>query len=140
MMKTILVALDLDHGDHNDKILRLATQLAQAENTDLTLLTVIPAAPANVAQFFETGYETLVAERSRQTLEALADGLGIERERVLTEVRFGAIYREIIACAEHLAADLIVVGSHAPHAGDFLLGSNAARVVRHAACSVYVVR
>ena len=38
------------------------------------------------------------------------------------------------------AADLIVIGCHAPGVGDFLLGSNAARVVRHAGCSVYVVR
>jgi nucleotide-binding universal stress UspA family protein len=37
-------------------------------------------------------------------------------------------------------ADLIVVGSHRPAMKDYLLGTNAARVVRHAHCSVLVVR
>ena len=37
-------------------------------------------------------------------------------------------------------ADLIVVGSHRPAMRDYLLGTNAARVVRHAHCSVLVAR
>ncbi len=34
----------------------------------------------------------------------------------------------------------IIVASHKPNVGDYLLGTTAARVVRHAACSVFVVR
>ena len=41
--------------------------------------------------------------------------------------------------AEH-GCDCIVVASHRPGMQDFLLGSTAARVVRHAKCSVHVVR
>ena len=37
-------------------------------------------------------------------------------------------------------ADLIVVGSHRPVMSDYLLGSNAKTIVRHAQCSVLVVR
>ncbi|MEP3300223.1 MAG: universal stress protein, partial [Pseudoruegeria sp.] len=37
-------------------------------------------------------------------------------------------------------ADLIVIGAHRPDFKDYLLGPNAARVVRHSECSVYVVR
>jgi nucleotide-binding universal stress UspA family protein len=33
-----------------------------------------------------------------------------------------------------------VVGAHRQDLKDYLLGPNAARVVRHADCSVYVVR
>ena len=36
--------------------------------------------------------------------------------------------------------DLIVVGSHRPVMSDYLLGSNAKTIVRHAQCSVLVVR
>ncbi|MDH3475684.1 MAG: universal stress protein [Rhodospirillales bacterium] len=39
-----------------------------------------------------------------------------------------------------MKADLIITGSHKPNVSDYLLGSNAARVVRHASCSVFVVR
>ncbi len=34
----------------------------------------------------------------------------------------------------------IIVASHKPNVGDYLLGTTAARVVRHATCSVFVVR
>ena len=35
---------------------------------------------------------------------------------------------------------LIVMGSHHPELKDYLLGPNAAKVMRHADCSVMVVR
>ena len=46
----------------------------------------------------------------------------------------------IVTSARDLSANLIVMGSHRPELQDYLLGPNAARVVRHAACSVLVVR
>jgi nucleotide-binding universal stress UspA family protein len=51
-----------------------------------------------------------------------------------------SIYAEILRVAEEAAADLVVVGSHRPAMKDYLLGTNAARVVRHAHCSVLVAR
>jgi len=51
-----------------------------------------------------------------------------------------SIYAEILGAAEAAEADLVVVGSHRPAMKDYLLGTNAARVVRHARCSVLVAR
>jgi Universal stress protein family len=51
-----------------------------------------------------------------------------------------SIYAEILGVAEEAEADLVVVGSHRPAMKDYLLGTNAARVVRHARCSVLVAR
>jgi len=42
--------------------------------------------------------------------------------------------------AEEIDADLIVIASHEPGFSDYFLGSTAARVVRHAHCSVFVMR
>ena len=55
-------------------------------------------------------------------------------------VRQGSIYREILKLARETRSDLIVMASHRPKKTDFLLGMNAAQVVRHAPCSVLVVR
>jgi nucleotide-binding universal stress UspA family protein len=55
-------------------------------------------------------------------------------------VRDGRVYREILAVAKEISADLIVLASHRPSLQDYLLGANAAKVVRHADCSVLVVR
>jgi len=51
-----------------------------------------------------------------------------------------SIYAEILAVAEEANADLIVIGSHRPAMKDYLLGTNASRVMRHARCSVLVAR
>jgi nucleotide-binding universal stress UspA family protein len=52
----------------------------------------------------------------------------------------GSVYNEVLKEADRMAADLIVVGSHRPTMSTYLLGSNAAAIVRHAKCSVLVVR
>ena len=52
----------------------------------------------------------------------------------------GTIYHEIIKAAQDVAADAIVVGAHRPALRDYLVGPNAARVVRHAPQSVIVIR
>jgi hypothetical protein len=50
------------------------------------------------------------------------------------------VYHEVLAEADAWGADLIIVGSHSPSMGTYLLGSNAQKIVRHANCSVLVVR
>ena len=57
-----------------------------------------------------------------------------------TVVAEGKIYQEIIATAEATGAEIIVMAAHSPELKDYLLGPNAARVVRHAPVSVLVVR
>jgi nucleotide-binding universal stress UspA family protein len=57
-----------------------------------------------------------------------------------TEVGTGTVHGGILEAAERVAADLIVLSSHRPSVADYLLGANASRVVRHAKCSVLVVR
>ena len=55
-------------------------------------------------------------------------------------VAHGSVYKEIIDAAEAHSVDLIIMGAHRPDLEDYLLGPNAARVVRHSRCSVLVVR
>jgi nucleotide-binding universal stress UspA family protein len=61
----------------------------------------------------------------------------VPTQRIVAE---GKIYREILNAAKSIQADLIVMGSHHPELKDYLLGPNAAKVMRHADCSVMVVR
>ncbi len=62
---------------------------------------------------------------------------GLEGQVVL---RQGAPSTEILEEAARIGADAIVLGSHRPDYTDFFLGSTAARVVRHARCTVVVER
>ena len=56
------------------------------------------------------------------------------------EVGSGSIWRGIVEMASQAEADLIILASHRPAMKDYLLGANAVSVVRHAPCSVLVVR
>ena len=48
--------------------------------------------------------------------------------------------RAIVDYADENGVDCIVLASHRPGFEDLFLGSTAARVVRHAKCSVHVIR
>jgi nucleotide-binding universal stress UspA family protein len=67
--------------------------------------------------------------------DELREGLPME-----TRVGTGSASRGILQLAEQVEADLIVLASHRPEMRDWLIGANASRVVRHARCSVLVVR
>ena len=55
-------------------------------------------------------------------------------------VKHGTPYQMIVDTAAELGVDLIIVAAHRPSLKDYLIGPTSARVVRHADCSVQVVR
>jgi nucleotide-binding universal stress UspA family protein len=82
----------------------------------------------------------LESEARRVVALGLA-GLKLSDFALESAVRRGDAKREIVSDAEEWGADLVVLGSHG-HAGigRWLLGSTAEYVVRHAPCSVEVIR
>ena len=52
----------------------------------------------------------------------------------------GHSYRSILDYADETKVDCIIITSHQPEFSDYLIGSTAARVVRHAKCCVVVLR
>ena len=75
-------------------------------------------------------------ERAQSKLqEILGEGSGIK-----TRVLHGNAASEILGLAAREGVDCIVIASHKPGFADYFLGSTAARVVRHAQCSVHVIR
>ena len=56
------------------------------------------------------------------------------------EIRHGKPADELIKFAEENEIECIVIASHKPGLSDYFLGSTAARVVRHAPCTVLVMR
>ena len=140
MFKNFLVAVDLEHETHIDGLLRIASDMAKAQGAKMHLLHIIRAAPAGVVQYLPESYETMTSEKIEKDLTTLAAKVDLDEGAATVSVRFGDVYQEILAHAKTIGADLIIVASHKPNVGDYLLGTTAARIVRHAACSVFVVR
>jgi nucleotide-binding universal stress UspA family protein len=95
-----------------------------------------------VGSFFGSGHhDTLEAEAKRLLNALVIEVLGEEANKTVRHlVSTGNAYDEILRAAKADGAALIVIGAHKPDFSDYLLGPNAARVVRHAKCSVMVVR
>ncbi len=141
MYKNILLTVDLTEESSWKKALPTAVEYCQCAGATLHVLSVVPDFGMTVvAQFFPKGHEDKTLEEARKELaklcaEGVPDGVPVK-----PIVAYGTIYEQIISVAESIKADLIVMAAHRPALEDYLLGPNAARVVRHSSCSVLVVR
>ena len=83
----------------------------------------------------------MLADANAALHKLVSEVLGPDADsRVRHIVAQGTVYEEILRVAEDVGATLILLGSHRPDLKDFLLGPNAARISRHAGCSVYIMR
>ena len=141
MFKEILLPIDLGDVESSRKAVSTAIELSRTEGARLQLLCVVPGFGMSiVSQFFPEGFEEKsLAEAANQLDDFIAKNVPSEiASRAV--VANGTVYEEILKAAREAKCDLIVMASHRPELKDYLLGPNAARVVRHAACSVLVVR
>lgn len=141
MYSHILLAVDLSDEHSWKKALPTAVALSETFKAALHVMTVVPefGLPA-VGQYFPADYEgKLHKQVAKQLADFVAEHIP-DQANVQRIVAAGRIYQKVVDTAEQINADLIVMGSHRPELSDYLLGPNAARVVRHAPCSVMVVR
>lgn len=135
MYNHILVAVAFD-ADHEPKRALQAAQALADNNTRVTVLHVKDAIPGYAISYTPVDYEVGLKEALRNQLDEMADqfqnGMG-----VLVDGHSG---RTILEWADENAVDCIVIASHRPGLQDYFLGTTASRVVRHAQCSVHVVR
>ena len=140
MYKRIVLAIDLAEPTLAPKGLEQAVELAKAGGGELRLVNVQPVIPATFMEYVPVDFDVEQATRAKEALDVILAALDLPAERKSAATRLGGIYHELLQEASDWGADLIVVGSHRPVMSDYLLGSNAKTIVRHAQCSVLVVR
>ncbi|QPH56044.1 universal stress protein [Pontivivens ytuae] len=149
MADKLLIPIDLSHKSSWLKALPQAFALAEATGAEVTIMTVVPEVVGGLDWRYSIRGETGGSEElkvddllqdARKRLEQIgnehaADGTGFD-----VIARYGTVYEEILNVADELPAAQIVMAAHRPSLADYLIGPNTARVVRHAKCSVQVVR
>ena len=141
MYKDVLLAIDLDEPSSWAMALPVAVEYCQAFGARLHAFTVVPDFGMSiVAQYFPEDFEAKALAAAREQLSKLIGERVPEGIEVRQVVGHGTVYEEILKAAREIDADLIVMASHRPELKDYLLGPNAARVVRHSNRSVLVVR
>ena len=135
MYHNILLPVLFDDG-HDTQASFLAAKKLANEDASFTVLHVMEAIPPSVS-----------SQLPPQLLEEAHDGM----ERKLAEAAqaipgadtvlvTGHAGRSIVDYAQRHDTDCIIVASHKPGLSNYFLGSTADRVVRHAPCTVHVIR
>jgi len=135
----ILVPIDLGQESSWKEALPVAIDQAQHADGELHIVTVVPEEPPQLA-WLPDDYSAKMIAHAESKLQELVKSKIPEGMEATHHVRQGSIYSEIVSLANDMEMDLIVMASHRPELKDFLLGPNAAKVVRHAKCPVLVIR
>ncbi len=143
MFKHILIPIDLQEEDERPRTMALhkAIELCRVYDAQLHVLTVVPdVGMPIVGYYFPTETEDKIVEESERFLHELVNRNIPDDIDVQHIVAQGTVYKRILKMAEKINADLIIMPAQAMKLQDYLIGSNASRVVRYAKCSVLVVR
>lgn len=138
-LKRILVPLDL--SGNSRRALRYAIPLAEKFRGEIFLLHVLPLRLTNPDFAFVEVEKEPVKREANAKLREIQQTISPSSLCQRTIIGVGHAAEEIIAVADRVAADVIVMTTHG-HSGvkRFFMGSTAEQVLRHAECPVFLVR
>ena len=141
MYENILFPVDIMDKSSWRSSLPVVIDLARKFGSTVHILFVVPDFGVGVvAQYFSKEDEVKMMEKVDKSLEDFVAEHLPEDIDVNYAVTQGGIYERIIDAGHQVAADVIVMTAHRPELKDYLLGPNAAKVVRHSDISVLVLR
>ncbi|SFC97018.1 universal stress protein [Tropicimonas isoalkanivorans] len=135
MYENVLVPVSFE-ADRNAREAMDIAQALRSEGGKITLLHVMEHLPQYATEYLPSNHLEKARSDISNGLATLAENVP-NAEVVVVE---GHSARTILDYADEVGCDCIVIASHRPGMQDYFLGSTAARVVRHAKCSVHVVR
>lgn len=142
MYHDVLIALDLSHDASWRKALPIALDLCRQHGATLHAVTVVPDLhmPMIASHFPADFMPRLVAATRDRLAKFVQDHVPDTVSCQHAVVSGGAVYELLLRYADEHGVDLIVMEAYRPDLKDYLLGSNAEKVARHAKQSVLVVR
>jgi universal stress protein F len=144
MYKSILVPIDVSEDELTRQVIPFVQAHAAMNIAKVHFLTVIPSFPyystLGLAYSAEIPEPKELQLKAAEKLNDIVKLFNLPEQKVQVHVVSGSPKDRILSLAEAIEADLIIIASHRPDISTYLLGSNAAAVVRHAKCPVLVVR
>lgn len=135
----------VDFSEPSFAAFELACSLARESASQLTLLHVVDWSHSDgshgVAHFEVPEFARYLEDDARRRLAQMAADVSGTGLAPAIELAYGRPHRQVIAAAEGIGADLIVMGVHGKHAlNTMLFGSTTNHVVRSATCPVLTLR
>jgi len=138
----LLVAVD--DSKYSEAAVNGVANYFKPQTAEVRILHVLTPIVLSALPQMSRGYAPELEEQAKQgrdLVDKCAQRLHVNGYKVDSEVETGDVRESIINSATRWHADLILLGSHGHKGmGRLLLGSVAESVVRHANCSVLVVR
>lgn len=145
------VLLATDGTKQSDAAIKILERFCLTEGDEVKIITVIDMAVPMTIDIYggflpdTTELEGIAKVNATRILEEAAKNVQLcckeGKVSIITEALFGSPESRIVETAELDKTDLIIIGSHGYNAWErLLLGSISDSVVRHAPCSVLVVR
>ena len=135
MYKNILVPVLFD-DEHNSQMSYEVARALADDGAKFTVAHVVEAIPSFVRAEMPIGLLKTKRDELKQMLAQAAKAL----PGAVPELISGHAGSAILNYASENEIDCIVLASHKPGFENLFLGSTASRVVRHAKCSVHVIR
>lgn len=135
MYKNILVPVIFDEL-HDTQASYLVARALADEGAQFTVLHVMESIPTYVEAEIPSELMANSRKEAEKALKQSAKALPNATPVMVS----GHAGRLIVDYAKENDIDCIVIASHKPGIENFFLGSTADRVVRHATCSVHVIR
>lgn len=150
MSDKILVPIDLDHQSSWKDTLPIAFEKAQqSDDVAVTVMTVVPDLITGIDWRYAIRGEMhgseeydmcSLVEAAEEKVQEIVREHAPAGVTVETLARHGVIYEQILNVADEIGATEIIMAAHRPSLKDYLIGPNTDRCVRHAKCTVTVVR
>jgi nucleotide-binding universal stress UspA family protein len=132
----ILVPVVPGHGAETARAMQVARSLLSPDGS-ITVVTVLEDLPRYLSADVYT-VEPVVEESQRAAVDQVVQEFSGSDVEVV--VRHGHPAHAIVNLAQEQGHDCVVIASRQPDWHHLVLGSTAAGVVRHAHCSVHVLR
>jgi nucleotide-binding universal stress UspA family protein len=145
------ILLATDGTKQSEAAVEILDRFCLNDGDEVTIITVIDMAVPMTIDIYggflpdTTELEKVARENAKRVLEQTAEKVRgfckSDGVAIITDTLFGSPESRLVETAEQGGTDLIIIGSHGYNAWErLLLGSISDSVVRHAPCSVLVVR
>lgn len=141
MFKNIVIPVDLSDKEPMTAVLPIVINYANSFGAKLYFVHIIPDFGMKMVEDYlpkhwlkeqEDKYSQQIKEL---ILQHVPKGIMVD-----FHIGRGTIYDQVIQYSSDIQADLIILSAVRPQLRDYMLGSNASKIVRHASISVLVVR
>ncbi len=135
------ILVPFDGSDASKKALERACRLSKMDGAGVTVMYAIPRYEEMIGFFRTSSIQKSLMEEARKITDVAKDFASAQNVRVETVIEEGPAGDKVVAAANRLSSDLIVMGSYGWRGvNKASMGSTAERVIMNASCPVLVVR